>query len=94
MAKREKTVNVTAAVQQPEGRRLHGGVLVSVLIALMFTLLLEALDQTIVGTAMPRIVGSLQGFDRYTWVVTVYVLAAWLLLSSLPASKKKMMFLR
>lgn len=77
MAKKENASG--AALQQPEtreGRRLHGGVLVSVLIALTFTLLLEALDQTIVGTAMPRIVGSLQGFDRYTWVVTVYVLAA------------------
>lgn len=59
-----------------EGRRLHGGALVSVMVALMFTLLLEALDQTIVGTAMPRIIGSLQGFDRYTWVITAYILAA------------------
>jgi EmrB/QacA subfamily drug resistance transporter len=74
MAKQEKTAAV-----QPQGweeRRLHGGALVSVLIALVFTLLLEALDQTIVSTAMPRIIGSLQGFDRYTWVVTVYVLVA------------------
>src|SRR5579883_2288703 len=54
------------------GRRLRGFALVSVLAALMLTLLLEALDQTIVGTALPRIVGELQGFDRYTWVVTAY----------------------
>lgn len=58
------------------GRRLHGFALVSVLGALMLTLLLEALDQTIVGTALPRIVGELQGFDRYTWVVTAYLLAS------------------
>src|SRR5215469_18781189 len=58
------------------GRRIHGFALVSVLIALMLTLLLEALDQTIVGTALPRIVGQLQGFDRYTWVVTAYLLAS------------------
>ena len=78
MTKQEE-VAVQAEARQPEiweERRLHGGALVSVLIALVFTLLLEALDQTIVGTAMPRIVGSLQGFDRYTWVVTVYVLVA------------------
>jgi len=74
MAKQEKTAAVQPQVW--EERCLHGGALVSVLIALVFTLLLEALDQTIVGTAMPRIVGSLQGFDRYTWVVTVYVLVA------------------
>ena len=42
----------------------------------MLSLLLEALDQTIVGTAMPRVVASLQGLDRYTWVVTAYALAS------------------
>ena len=36
------------------GRRIHGLALVSVLVALMLTLLLEALDQTIVGTALPK----------------------------------------
>jgi EmrB/QacA subfamily drug resistance transporter len=58
------------------GRRIHGFALVSILGALMLTLLLEALDQTVVGTALPRIVGELQGFDRYTWVVTAYLLAS------------------
>ncbi|MBE3559981.1 MAG: DHA2 family efflux MFS transporter permease subunit [Ktedonobacteraceae bacterium] len=58
------------------GRRLRGFALFSVIAALMLTLLLEALDQTVVGTAMPRIIGQLQGFDRYTWVVTVYLLAS------------------
>jgi EmrB/QacA subfamily drug resistance transporter len=57
-------------------RRLRGFALISVLAALMLTLLLEALDQTIVGTALPRIVGELRGFDRYTWVVTAYLLAS------------------
>jgi|SRR5947209_11751441 len=57
---------------QDSGRRLNGVALFSVLAALMFTLLLEALDQTVVGTALPRIIGSLQGFDRYTWVVTAF----------------------
>lgn len=58
------------------GRSLHGFALISVLGALMLTLLLEALDQTIVGTALPRIVSDLQGFDRYSWVVTAYLLAS------------------
>jgi EmrB/QacA subfamily drug resistance transporter len=58
------------------GRRIRGVALASVLAALLLTLLLEALDQTIVGTALPRIVGQLQGFDRYTWVVTAYLLAS------------------
>src|SRR5258708_6036776 len=42
----------------------------------MLTLLLEALDQTVVSTALPKIVASLQGFDRYTWAVTAYILAS------------------
>jgi EmrB/QacA subfamily drug resistance transporter len=46
------------------------------MVALLLTLLLEALDQTIVGTALPRIISSLQGFDRYTWVVIAYILAS------------------
>ena len=34
------------------------------------------MDQTVVGTALPRIIGSLQGFDRYTWAITAYTLAS------------------
>ncbi|MGH2517077.1 MAG: MFS transporter, partial [Ktedonobacterales bacterium] len=41
----------------------------------MLTMLLAALDQTIVSTALPRIIRDLNGFDRYTWVVTAYLLA-------------------
>ena len=58
------------------GRRLNGAALAAVLGALMLTLLLEALDQTVVGTALPKIIGQLNGFDRYTWVVTAYLLAS------------------
>lgn len=79
MEKKDEKTSVVTEEQQVgtrEGRRLNGGALASVLGALLFTLLLEALDQTIVSTAMPRIIGSLQGFDRYTWVVTAYILAA------------------
>lgn len=43
---------------------------------LMLTLLLAAMDQTIVGTAMPRIVANLDGFDRYPWVTTSYLLTS------------------
>src|SRR2546421_13025040 len=61
---------------QESGRRLHGIALISVITALMLTLLLEALDQTVVGTALPKIIGTLQGFDRYAWAVTAYILAS------------------
>src|ERR1700687_4889751 len=43
---------------------------------LMMGLLLAALDQTIVGTAMPRIVADLQGFEHYAWVTTAYLLTS------------------
>jgi EmrB/QacA subfamily drug resistance transporter len=60
----------------PATPAVQGPALYSIIAALMLTLLLEALDQTIVGTALPKIIGSLNGFDRYTWVVTAYLLAS------------------
>jgi EmrB/QacA subfamily drug resistance transporter len=41
---------------------------------LVLAVLLAALDQTIVGTAEPRIIAQLSGFDRYPWVSTTYLL--------------------
>ena len=42
----------------------------------MMAMFLAALDQTIVATAMPRIIADLGGFDRYTWVTTAYLVAS------------------
>ncbi len=44
--------------------------------ALMIVFLLSALDQTIVATAMPKIVSQLSGLDLYAWVTTAYLLAS------------------
>jgi len=44
--------------------------------ALMLVLLLAALDQTIVSTALPTIVGELGGLSYLSWVVTAYLLAS------------------
>jgi EmrB/QacA subfamily drug resistance transporter len=44
--------------------------------ALMIVFLLSALDQTIVSTAMPRIIQELQGLDVYAWVTTTYLLTS------------------
>ena len=41
----------------------------------MLAQFLASLDQTVVGTAMPRIVTDLGGFSQYTWVVTAYMIA-------------------
>ena len=43
--------------------------------ALMLVVLLAALDQTIVATALPTIVGDLGGLEHISWVVTAYLLA-------------------
>src|SRR5919205_981462 len=43
---------------------------------LILAMLLSALDQTIVGTAMPRIIGELNGFNHYAWVTTAYMVTA------------------
>jgi MHS family alpha-ketoglutarate permease-like MFS transporter len=43
---------------------------------LLLAALLAAVDQTIVGTAEPRIIASLSGFDRYPWVATLYLLTS------------------
>jgi EmrB/QacA subfamily drug resistance transporter len=47
-----------------------------IFIALLLVLLLAALDQTIVSTALPTIVGDLGGISHLSWVVTAYLLAA------------------
>lgn len=43
---------------------------------LILAVLLNALDQTIVATALPTMVGELHGFDQLAWVITAYVLAS------------------
>jgi EmrB/QacA subfamily drug resistance transporter len=53
----------------------HRQILV-VLTGVMAGMLLAALDQSIVGTALPRIVSDLGGLDRLSWVVTAYLLTS------------------
>jgi EmrB/QacA subfamily drug resistance transporter len=61
-------VTDTAPQPQPRVRAIFG--------ALMLVLLLAALDQTIVSTALPTIVGDLGGISHLSWVVTAYLLTA------------------
>src|SRR5262245_11481228 len=58
--------------------RLTKPQLVGTLLGLALAALLAAIDQTIVGTAEPRIIASLSGFDRYPWVATAYLLTSTL----------------
>jgi EmrB/QacA subfamily drug resistance transporter len=56
--------------------RLTRAQLVGTMTGLVLAMLLAALDQTIVGTAEPRIIASLSGFNRYPWVATAYMLTS------------------
>ena len=56
--------------------RLTKPQLIGTMTGLLLAALLTAIDQTIVGTAEPRIIASLQGFDRYPWVATIYLLTS------------------
>lgn len=46
----------------------------SIVGSLMATMLLQALFQTVLSTALPKIIISLHGLDRFTWVMTAYFL--------------------
>src|SRR5437868_11449270 len=56
--------------------RLTRPQLVGTLTGLLLAALLAAIDQTIVGTAEPRIIAELSGFDRYPWIATAYLLSS------------------
>ena len=60
---------MTEQPQQQERVRLIFG-------ALLLVLLLASLDQTIVSTALPTIVGDLGGIQHLSWVVTAYLLTS------------------
>lgn len=49
---------------------------IAVMVGVMLAMLLSALDQTIVATAMPRIVQELNGLEKLSWVITAYLLAS------------------
>ncbi|MGH9111362.1 MAG: MDR family MFS transporter [Acidimicrobiales bacterium] len=68
-------MTTTVANRTPAARPASGQSVVPVFVALMLALVLASLDQTIVATALPTIVGDLGGLDHYSWVVTAYLLS-------------------
>src|SRR6516165_3409385 len=48
----------------------------AILGAILLTMFLASLDQTVVGTALPRIITDLNGANLYAWVVTAYLLTS------------------
>src|ERR671914_2142226 len=61
--------------RKPPGNRFTIGRVLTIYGAIMVAVLLAALDQTIVATALPAIVDDLGGLTSYSWVVTSYILA-------------------
>ncbi len=47
---------------------------IMIMLAIMASMLFASLNQTIVGTALPRIVADLGGMEYYSWVFTSYML--------------------
>lgn len=68
----QKTVAMPAGQSAP---RSHSEIMF-VMSALMLVMLLAALDQTIVSTALPRIASDLHGLNKYAWVATSYLLTS------------------
>ena len=64
-------VSATAQLPEPQQQRVR-----VIFGALILVFLLASLDQTIVATALPTIVGELGGLQHLSWVVTAYLLAA------------------
>src|SRR5206468_11812900 len=62
--------------RKPPGYRYTIGRILAIYAGLMTALLLAALDQTIVATALPQIVSDLGGLTQYSWVFTAYMLAS------------------
>jgi EmrB/QacA subfamily drug resistance transporter len=73
-----KSAPPTAAAPAGQGpaTEAHGRKLLVIYVALMLAMLLAALDQTIVSTALPTIVNDLGGLSHLSWVVTGYLLAS------------------
>jgi len=69
---------VTAADAPRDGAEpdLSHRQILTIMSGLLLGMLLAALDQTIVSTALPRIVGDLHGLEHIAWVTTAYLLAA------------------
>lgn len=72
---KKPTIQPQAEVIEEERERTHEEIMV-IVVALMLTMLLAALDQTIVATALPKIATDLHGLNKLAWVATAYLLTS------------------
>ncbi|MGA7669689.1 MAG: MDR family MFS transporter [Nitrolancea sp.] len=70
------TESVSSVADDAAAEQFNIRLVLPVVASVMLGILLAALDQTIVGTAMPRIVADLGGLSHYAWVFTAYMLAS------------------
>src|SRR6266851_8668934 len=75
-AQTESAEAISSQEPQPLSETASRGRIIAILIGVILGTLLAGLDQTVVGTALPRIVASLGGLEHYAWVVTAYLLAS------------------
>jgi EmrB/QacA subfamily drug resistance transporter len=67
---------MTAATPEEIALHLSPRAKIEILGAMLLAMFLFALDQTVVGTALPRIITDLNGNELYTWSVTIYLLTS------------------
>jgi EmrB/QacA subfamily drug resistance transporter len=65
----------TENIIRPMGlRSLPRRQIIITFVGVLMAMFLASLDQTVVGTAMPRIIADLGGFSHYTWIATAYII--------------------
>jgi EmrB/QacA subfamily drug resistance transporter len=74
--KRVMSAQATTAPNISETAEPSHAEIMVVVSALMLAMLLAALDQTIVSTALPKIASDLNGLSKYSWVATAYLLTS------------------
>ncbi len=73
---RKKKRNSTDQSAERDFVQLPRRQIVLTMLGVMSAVFLAMVSQTVVATAMPRIVADLGGFDRYTWVAAAYLIAS------------------
>ena len=72
-----QTVSSTEqTANQPEAFQYSGRTIALTLMGTMLITFIATLDQTVVGTALPRIVADLQGFEQIAWITTIFLLTS------------------
>ena len=69
-------MNAPVATPPTDDDELPRPVLIATMAGVITAMLMGALDQTIVGTAMPRVIADLNGFEHYASVTTIYMLSS------------------